>query len=130
MTAQPRRWGVSFLGALILALSGSLFIAAPADALSGSSLIGHRCRTYDRAVTNENTVVALQDTAAGAPGAYCEIDVYRISDGTFIVWHDPTWSRVANHATLPKEIAPTDRVVNATREQIAGIKTKGGAPVA
>jgi glycerophosphoryl diester phosphodiesterase len=80
-------------------------------------------------VTNEDTVVALTDTA-GVPGATCEIDTWRIADGTMIVWHDSTWNRVADPATLPAGVAPSDLVKNATWAQVSQIRTKGGSPVA
>jgi hypothetical protein len=60
----------------------------------------------------------------------CEIDVWRLSDGTNIVWHDPTWERVADPATLPDGVDPTDPVTQATSAQVSQIRTKGGQPVA
>jgi hypothetical protein len=47
-----------------------------------------------------------------------------------IVWHDSTWGRVADHATLPAGVEPTDQVKNATWAQVSKIRTKGGQPVA
>lgn len=118
----------TLLAALALALLGSLLVAAPAQAVSGDHILGHRCRLYDKAVTNENTVVALQDTATIA-GASCEIDVWTISDGTVIVWHDSTWGRVADHSTLPDGVEPTDKVRESNWAQVSQIRTKGGEPV-
>jgi glycerophosphoryl diester phosphodiesterase len=120
------------LATLAIVFVSSLVAAAPAaanHAQPGDHVYGHRCRTYDRAVTNENTVAALIDTA-GVPGAVCEIDAVTISDGTVIVWHDSTWNRVADHGTLPTGIAPRDPVRHATWAQVSQIRTKGGEPVA
>jgi hypothetical protein len=120
------------LSVLALALVGSVLTAVPAEAhhaRPGDHVAGHRCRTYDAAVSNENTVTALRDTA-GVPGAVCEIDAVRIADGTMIIWHDPTWNRVANISTLPPGISRSDRVTQATWAQVSRIRTKGGARVA
>lgn len=118
--------------AMAVVLMGGLLAPVPAQAdhaRPGDHVLGHRCRTaYDPAATNENTVAALRDTA-GVPGAICEIDVYRISDGTLIVWHDATWNRVADHRTLPAGVGPRDRIVQATAAQVRQIRTKGGEPV-
>jgi glycerophosphoryl diester phosphodiesterase len=129
-----RRTATSVRGLLVatacaIALGGGLIVAPPADAVPGGNILGHRCRTYDPAVTNEDTVAALIDTS-GVPGAWCEIDVWRISDGTLIVWHDSTWGRVADHSTLPAGVRPTDPVTRATLAQVSQIRTKGGQPVA
>jgi hypothetical protein len=94
----------------------------------GDHVLGHRCRMYDRTVSNENTPVALADTA-GVPGAMCEIDAVKIADGTVIVWHDNNWKRVADPNTLPAGVNPEDRVVNATWAQVSSIRTRGGQPV-
>jgi len=115
-------------GLLALALS-SLVVASPAEAVPASRLLGHRCHVYDASVTNEDTVAALKDVAAGAPGAWCEIDAWRISDGTMIVFHDLTWNRVADRSTLPAGVSPTDQVINATWAQVSRIRTKGGQPI-
>ncbi|CAA9323587.1 MAG: hypothetical protein AVDCRST_MAG36-440 [uncultured Nocardioidaceae bacterium] len=80
-------------------------------------------------MTNEDTVAALRDVARGAPGAWCEIDTWRLSDGTMIVFHDPTWGRVANHTTLPAGVTPSSLVTNATWAQVSQIRTKGGEPI-
>src|SRR4051794_36923905 len=119
------------LAALVLAfvVGATTLAPAPAEAVSGSRLVGHRCRTYSAAVTNEDTVSALVDTS-GVAGAWCEIDVTRLADGTLIVWHDPTWSRVADASTLPAGVRATDPVRNATWAQVDQIRTKGGARVA
>ena len=101
--------------------------SAPADSLAGGKLIGHRCRTYDPAVTNEDTVAALIDTS-GVAGAWCEVDAWTLADGTVIIWHDATWGRVANHATLPARLQPSSRVKDATWAQVSQIRTKGGNP--
>jgi glycerophosphoryl diester phosphodiesterase len=119
------------LGAIALALVSGLLTSAPVEAHTpdpGDHVLGHRCRTYDAAVTNENTVLALSDTA-GVPGAICEIDAVRISDGTVIIWHDGTWNRVANHSTLPAGVSPSSAVTSATWSQVSQIRTKGGQPV-
>jgi hypothetical protein len=120
---------MSVIGLVVGALTGMLAVAAPAEAVPGSNLLGHRCRTYDPAVTNEDTVAALKDTS-GVPGAWCEVDAWRLADGTEIIWHDSTWGRVADHATLPSGVAPTDLVSKATWAQVSRIRTKGGRPVA
>jgi hypothetical protein len=121
---------VTLVAAVVLACSTSLLVAVPAEAASaGDYLVGHRCRTYDPAVTNEDTVAALVDTSS-VPGAWCEVDTWRIADGRQIIWHDPTWERVADPATLPAGVAPTDAVQDATWAQVSQIRTKGGAPVA
>lgn len=119
------------LAGLALLLLSSLLSAPPAHALPGGQILGHRCKTWPPtqvSETNENTVVALEDTA-GVAGAACEIDVWRISDGTLIVWHDSTWGRVADHSTLPAGVSPSDPVRQATWQQVSQIRTKGGAPV-
>jgi hypothetical protein len=110
-------------------MTGSLLAAAPAQAMPGSQLLGHRCQTKDPARTIENTVAALREVAS-VRGVTCEIDVWELADGTVIVWHDNTWGRVADHSTLPAGIRPTDRVQNATWSQVRQIRTKGGQPVA
>jgi hypothetical protein len=120
------------LSLLALAVLGSVLTAVPAEAhhaRPGDHVAGHRCRTYDAARSNENTVAALRDTA-GVPGAVCEIDAVRISDGTVIIWHDPTWNRVANISTLPPGVSRSDQVTRATWAQVSRIRTKGGARVA
>src|SRR6476660_7271114 len=91
---------LSVLAGTLLGLLASLFVASPADAVAGSFILGHRCRTYDPAVTNEDTVTALIDTSA-VPAATCEVDAWTLRDGTVIIWHDSTWGRVSDHATLP-----------------------------
>jgi glycerophosphoryl diester phosphodiesterase len=120
------------LGTMAVALVGSLLTVAPAEAHTGdpgSHVYGHRCRVTDRAVNNENTVQALMELRA-IPGAKCEIDAYRISDGTIIVWHDATWNRVADPASLQRAgLEPRDRIVNATAAQVSQVRTRGGQPV-
>jgi hypothetical protein len=114
------------------AFVGIPLAVAPAEAhhaRPGDHVAGHRCRTYDDSVTNENTRAALIDTA-GVAGAVCETDAWRISDGTVIVWHDVRWRRVADHESLRRVgIDPDDRIVEATWEQVRQIQTKGGEPV-
>jgi hypothetical protein len=122
-----RYFGRKTLVAPLVALA--VLTPAPAIAADGSDLIGHRCRTGDSLYTKENTVAALRDVST-VPGAMCEIDVWRLSDGTNIVWHDPTWERVADPATLPDGVDPTDPVTQATSAQVSQIRTKGGQPVA
>lgn len=113
---------------LVLVLTAGLLTAAPAYAVPGDKILGHRCRTYDNSVTKENTIAAMLDTR-DINGAWCEIDVWKISDGTTIVWHDNTWGRAADHDTLPPGVRPTDPVKKATWAQVSQIRTKGGAPV-
>jgi glycerophosphoryl diester phosphodiesterase len=120
---------VPTIAGLFLVVLSSLVAAAPADAVPDSKLLGHRCRLYDPPVTNEDTVAALRHVAKGAPGAWCEIDAWRISDGTVIVFHDLTWRRVADRSTLPSGVAPTDKVTKATWAQVSKIRTKGGQPI-
>jgi hypothetical protein len=117
------------MAGLLLAVLSTLVVATPADAAPASKLLGHRCHLYDAAVTNEDTVAALKDVATGAPGAWCEIDAWRISDGTLIVFHDSTWRRVADSTTLPSGVATTDKVTRATWAQVSHIRTKGGQPI-
>jgi hypothetical protein len=122
------------LAMLALALIGSLLMIAPAEAHDGpvgDHLMGHRCRMYERAVSNENTPFAVADLAARVPGAICEIDAARIATGEVIAWHDLTWRRVADPASLRRAgVEPTDRVANATWAQVSQIRTRGGEPVA
>ncbi len=120
----------AFLGALSLTVLATALGAAPAQAVPASRLVGHRCHTYDAAVTNEDTVAALRDVARDAPGAGCEIDTWKISDGTMIVFHDSTWNRVADLSTLPPGVQRNSLVKNATRAQVSQIRTKGGEPIA
>jgi hypothetical protein len=120
---------VATIAGLLLVVLSTLVVAAPADAVPASKLLGHRCHVYDAAVTNEDTVAALKDVANGAPGAWCEIDAWRISDGTLIVFHDSIWRRVADWSTLPSGVAPTDNVTQATWAQVSKIRTKGGQPI-
>lgn len=127
LASRSRRVATS-AGLLLLVLS-SVVAAAPAEAVPASKLLGHRCHLYDASVTNEDTVAALKDVANGAPGAWCEIDAWRISDGTLIVFHDSTWGRVADSSTLPPGVAPTDHVTQATWAQVSQIRTKGGQPI-
>lgn len=125
-----------FVVAVAAALVGGLLSTTPATANHldgqgnpGDHAAGHRCRTYDAAVTNENTEAALIDTA-GIPGAVCETDAWRIADGTIIVWHDRRWRRVADHSTLRAVgINPDDLITQATWAQVSRIRTKGGQPV-
>lgn len=122
--AMPRRcmfWMVVF----VLAVSANV---GPAHAVDGSKLLGHRCRTYPAERTNENTVAALASVSRVAR-AWCEVDVRTIADGTVIIWHDDTWQRVADHATLPSGVAPGSLVKDATWAQVRQIRTKGGKPV-
>lgn len=89
-------------------------------------VLGHRCRTFPKKRTIENTAKALRFVAdRGLDG--CEIDATRLRDGTVIVWHDATWRRVADPATLPKGL-PT-LVRDSTWEQVRSIRTKGGAKI-
>lgn len=115
---------------LLLAVLSTFALAAPAHAVPASKLLGHRCHLYDAAVTNEDTVAALKDVAAGAPGSWCEIDAWRISDGTFIVFHDSTWNRVADWSTLPPGVSRSSKITQATWAQVSQIRTKGGQPIA
>ncbi len=125
----PHR-GAARAAALVgLSAAVAVLVPAPAQAAEGSSLIGHRCRTYDDSVTKENTVAALAEVSK-VGGVSCEVDMWRIADGRQIIWHDPTWERVADPATLPDGIEPTDRVVDATWDQVQQIRTRGGEPVA
>jgi glycerophosphoryl diester phosphodiesterase len=118
------------LGVLALALVGGvLTVIPPAQAADpGDHVLGHRCRTYENRVTNENTVESLRDTAE-MPGAICEIDSVTIADGTVIVVHDGTWRRTADASTLPAGVTRESRVVNATWAQVRQIRTKGGEPI-
>ena len=124
--------GMKFVVAVSAALVGGLLTAVPAEAdhgEPGDHVAGHRCRTYDRAVSNENTRAALIDTA-GIPGAVCETDAWQIADGTIIIWHDRRWRRVADHSTLRAVgIDPDDSITEATWEQVSQIRTRGGEPV-
>lgn len=120
-----------FAVAAAFALAGGLLTAAPAQADHGDPgdhINGHRCRTYERAVTNENTIAALEEVAQ-IPGVVCEIDAWRIADGTVIVWHDRRWRRVADHDTLPPGVDPDDRPIDATWAQVSQVRTRGGEPV-
>jgi glycerophosphoryl diester phosphodiesterase len=120
------------LATLALALIGSLMMVAPAEAHDGpigEHILGHRCRTYDTKVTNEDTVAALRDTAE-IPGAICEIDAIRIADGTVVVIHDGTWKRTADPASLKRAgVSPTSQVKRARWSQVSKIRTKGGEPI-
>jgi hypothetical protein len=120
-----------FVAIMALALAGGMLTSVPAEADHadpGDHVAGHRCRTYDRAVSNENTVAALMDTA-GIPGAVCETDAWQIADGTIIIWHDRRWRRVADHSTLPAGVDPDDSITQATWQQVRQIRTRGGEPV-
>lgn len=129
---SPDKQGIKKLvAAVAVVLVGGLLTALPAEADHadpGDHVAGHRCRTYDRAVSNENTLAALIDTA-GIPGAVCETDAWRIADGTIIVWHDRRWRRVADLSTLPRGVDPGDSITDATWEQVSQIRTKGGERV-
>jgi len=118
-------------GVIAAAVVGSLLAMPQAQAAApGDYIFGHRCRVYDRAVNNENTVLALREISQSLPGASCEIDAVKIADGTVIVWHDGTWNRVANPNTLPSGVSPSSKVLNATWAQVRQIRTRGGQPVA
>ncbi len=99
----------------------------PTEIPAEVQVVGHRCRTYPRHRTNEDTRVALRDTAE-LDGVWCEIDTWTLADGVRIVWHDNDWKRVADRSTLPKGL-PT-RVQDATWDQVRHIRTKGGERVA
>jgi glycerophosphoryl diester phosphodiesterase len=114
--------------AIVLGLA-NLLSAVPAQAVPGGQLLGHRCRTYNPATNNEDTVAALVNTSK-VPGAWCEVDAWTIADGTVIIWHDSTWGRVSDHSTLPPGVLPTDKVKDATWQQVSQIRTTGGSPVA
>jgi glycerophosphoryl diester phosphodiesterase len=120
------------LGVLALALVGGVLTYAPAAQAAGTPgdhVLGHRCRTYETKVTNENTVEALRDTAE-MPGAICEIDAITIADGTVVVVHDGTFRRVGKASTFPAGVTATTRVANTTWAQVSQIRTKGGQPIA
>ena len=119
------------LGVLALALVGRVLTYAPAAeaANPGDHVLGHRCRTYETKVTNENTVEALRDTSE-MPGAICEIDAITIADGTVVVVHDGTFRRVGKASTFPAGVTATTRVASTTWAQVSQIRTKGGQPIA
>ena len=114
--------------ALVLAAAG--VVTAPAEAVPGTQIAGHRCRTtWPTGATKENTLAALADISS-IPGVWCETDVWKLADGTLITWHDPTWKRVADPNSLTLAgLSPTDPVVNATASQVSLVRTKGGEPV-
>lgn len=89
-------------------------------------LVGHRCRLYAAERTKENTLPAMRSTGK-VEDAWCEIDMWRLKDGTHIVWHDPTWRRVADPETLPRGLPA--KVKDATWPQVRQIRTMGGARV-
>lgn len=90
-------------------------------------VLGHRCRHWPNARTNENTVASVRWVAEHAPGAGCEIDVWRLRDGSTIVHHDNTWGRVTDPATRP---AGLPRMVkDATLAQVRQMRTNGGEPI-
>lgn len=119
------------LGVLALALVGGVLTYAPTAQAAGPGdhVLGHRCRTYETKVTNENTVEALRDTSE-VPGAICEIDSITIADGTVVVVHDGTLRRVGKASTFPAGVTTSTRVANMTWNQISQIRTKGGQPIA
>jgi len=119
------------LGVLALALVGGvLTYAPPAGAANpGDHILGHRCRTYETKVTNENTVEALRDTSE-MPGAICEIDSITIADGTVVVVHDGTLRRVGKASTFPAGVTTSTRVASMTWAQLSQVRTKGGQPIA
>jgi hypothetical protein len=119
---------VALSAAILLGLA-NLLSTVSAQAVPGGQLLGHRCRTYDPATNNEDTVAALVNTSK-VPGAWCEVDAWTIADGTVIIWHDSTWGRVSDHSTLPPGVLPTDKVKDATWQQVSQIRTTGGSPVA
>jgi glycerophosphoryl diester phosphodiesterase len=120
-----RRAGV----ALATAVMGATFVAAaPAQAMPGSQILGHRCQTKDPATTIENTVAAMR-VVERVSGVACEIDTWKLADGTVIVWHDNTWGRVVDHSTLPAGVRPNSLVKNATWAQVRQMRTKGGEPI-
>ncbi len=123
-------WRRAGVGLATAVMGGSLLAAAPAQAMPGSQILGHRCQTKDPATTIENTIAALE-VVAPVTGVACEIDVWKLADGTVVVWHDNTWGRVADHSTLPAGLRPTDRVTKAglTWSQVRRIRTKGGEPI-
>ena len=125
--ANARRWMIG-IATLSVALSGVVASVAPAQAVPGRDLIGHRCRIYPAERTNENTVAALL-AIRRVDRVWCEIDAWTIADGTVIVWHDATWRRVADHSTLPEGVEPGSRVEEATWAQVREIRTKGGERV-
>lgn len=114
--------------AAALAITG--LTAVPATAATGDQLLGHRCSLYSSAVTIENTVAALTEVSQYA-GMWCEIDARRLADGTLVSFHDPTWKRVADPASLVEAgVAADSPVAAATWDQVSRIRTKGGAPIA
>jgi glycerophosphoryl diester phosphodiesterase len=115
--------------AAALAMIGTT--AAPAAAVTGGDkLLGHRCAVYPATTTIENTVAAVKDVSQ-YPGVWCEIDARRLKDGTVISFHDPTWKRVADPASLKLAGVTADSpVAAATWTQVSKIRTKGGQPIA
>lgn len=97
-----------------------------ADLPPDVSIVGHRCRTYPRDRTNEDTVAALRSVAE-IDGAWCEIDTWTLADGTRIVFHDTEWRRVADPHTLPRSLPK--KVKNATWDQVRKIRTRGGEKI-
>lgn len=87
---------------------------------------GHRCSEYAASRTNEDTEAALK--LAHRAHANCEMDVWKSKDGIYFIWHDNTWCRVADPASL-KRAGITDcrvSVTQVTAAQLAIIVTRGG----
>lgn len=97
-----------------------------ADLPADVTIVGHRCRTYPRERTNEDTAAALR-AVAKLEGAWCEIDTWTLADGTRIVFHDTEWRRVADPDTLPAGLPK--KVKNATWAQVKKIRTRGGEKI-
>ena len=95
-----------------------------ADTPPVAPIYGHRCLPGDG---KENTLEALDRVARRMQRPACEIDVWRLADGRWVVVHDATWARTIDPATIPAGTPPT--VNGSTYAQVRQMRTKDGREV-
>jgi hypothetical protein len=95
-----------------------------ADMPPVAPIYGHRCLQGDG---KENTLEALDRVARKMQQPACEIDAWRLSDGRWVVVHDPTWRRTIDPATIPA--GTPAKVKDSTWDQVRKMRTKAGRQV-
>jgi hypothetical protein len=108
---------------------GSLAAAPPAQAATTAQFVGHRCNTYPlRSNTHENTAEAARRLSTAGPTAWCESDIWGLSNGTDGVWHDEVVGGAAARSSLPAGVTWSTPTRSLNAAQFDQIKTTGGSP--